>query len=82
MRKRRAKQHIAKEIYKAELPLRLRAARLQAAANRNETQRALKADTMRSELARIQGILNLTPSDQRMIAAHEQLKQHLRELAQ
>ena len=80
--KKRAKQRVAKQVYTAELPLRLRAARLQAAANRNEGQRALKADIMRSELARIQGILNLTPTDQQMKAAQEQLKQHLRDLAQ
>ena len=75
-------RRIAKQVYATELPLRLRAAKLQAVANRNETLRALKADVMRSELARIQGILNLTPSDRHMVAAQEQLKQHLRELAQ
>ena len=82
MKKRRVRQRVAKQVYAAELPLRLRAARLHAAANRNETQQALKADVMRSELARVQGILNLTPSDQHMVAAQEQLKQHLRQLAQ
>ena len=76
------KRRIAKQVYTAELPLRLRAARLQAATKRTATQRALEADIIRSELARIQGILNLTPNDRQMKAAQEQLKQHLRHLAQ
>ena len=65
-----------------ELPVRRREAKLQAAANRNEAMKALKADMLRSELMRLQGILNITPSNRATGAAIDQLKKHLRELAQ
>ena len=65
----------------AELPLRRRAARLQAAANRNEMLRALKADMLRSEMMRIKGMMNLAPGNQQLAAAEDELRKHLRALA-
>ena len=65
----------------AELPLRRRKARLQAAANRNETLRALKADMLRSEMMRIQGMANLAPGNLQLAAAEDELRKHLRALA-
>ena len=65
-----------------ELQLRRRAAKLQAIANRNEAMKALKANIKRSELARLQGIMNIAPNSQSTVAAIEQLKKHLKELAQ
>ena len=65
----------------AELPLRRRAARLQAAANRNEAVRALKADMLRSEMMRIKGMANLAPGNQQLAAAEDELRVHLRKLA-
>ena len=64
----------------AELPLRRRAARLQAAANRNEAVRALKADMLRSEMMRIKGMANLAPGNQQLAAAEDQLRKHLQTL--
>ena len=66
----------------AELPLRRRAARLQATANRNDALRALKADMLRSEMMRIQGMANLAPGNQQLAAAEDELRKHLRALAQ
>ena len=57
-----------------ELQLRRRAAKLQAIANRNEAMKALKANIKRSELARLQGIMNIAPNNQNTVAAIEQLK--------
>ena len=57
-----------------ELQLRRRAAKLQAIANRNEGLKALKANIKRSELARLQGIINIAPNNQRTAQAIEQLK--------
>ena len=57
-----------------ELQLRRRAAKLQAIANRNEGMKALNADFLRSELARLQGIMNIAPGNQHTVAAVEQLK--------
>ena len=65
-----------------ELQLRRRAAKLQAIANRNEGLKALKANIKRSELARLQGIMNIAPNSQSTAQAIEQLKKHLKELAQ
>ena len=65
----------------AELPLRRRVARLQAASNRNESLRALKADMLRSEMMRIQGMANLAPGDHQLAAAEDELRKHLRALA-
>ena len=65
----------------AELPLRRRAARLQAAANRNEAVRALKADMLRSEMMRIKGMANFAPGNQQLAAAEDELRKHLRKLA-
>ena len=65
-----------------ELQLRRRAAKLKAIANRNEGMKALKANIKRSELARLQGIMNIAPNNQSAVAAIEQLKKHLKELAQ
>ena len=65
----------------AELPLRRRVARLQAAANRNDSLRALKADMLRSEMMRIQGMANLAPGNQQLAAAEDELRKHLRKLA-
>ena len=48
----------------------------------NEAMKALKADMLRSELMRLQGILNIKPSNRATGAAIDQLKKHLRELAQ
>ena len=82
MKKQTNKKHaIARRVYQAELPLRRRAAKLQAAANRNETLKALKADGLRSEIARRKGVLNLAPGDRRTAAAIAQLQSHLRNLA-
>ena len=57
-----------------ELQLRRRAAKLQAIANRNEGMKALKSDFLHSELARLQGIINIAPNNQRTAQAIEQLK--------
>ena len=57
-----------------ELQLRRRAAKLQAITNRNEALKALKANVKRSELARLQGIINIAPNNQRTAQAIEQLK--------
>ena len=57
-----------------ELQLRRRAAKLQAIANRNEAMKALKANIKRSELARLQGIMNIAPNSQSTAQAIEQLK--------
>ena len=57
-----------------ELQLRRRAAKLQAITNRNEALKALKANVKRSELARLQGIMNIVPDNQSTVAAVEQLK--------
>ena len=65
----------------AELPLRRRAARLQATANRNDSLRALKADMLRSEMMRIKGMANLAPGNQQLAAAEDELRKHLRALA-
>ena len=65
-----------------ELQLRRRAAKLQAIANRNEALKALKANVKRSDLARLQGIINIAPNNQRTAQAIEQLKKQLKELAQ
>ena len=65
----------------AELPLRRRAARLQAAADRNESLRALKADRLRSEMMRIKGMANLAPGNQQLAAAEDELRMHLQSLA-
>ena len=56
-----------------ELQLRRRAAKLQAIANRNEALKALKANFERSELARLQGIMNIAPNNQSTVAVVEQL---------
>ena len=82
MKKKQHKQRaLARQVYAAELPLRRRAATLQAAANRSETLKALKADGIRSEIARHKGILNLAPGDRHTTAAIDQLSKHLRNLA-
>ena len=60
-----------------ELQLRRRAAKLQAIANRNEALKALKANVKRSELARLQGVTNIAPDNQRTAQAIEQLKKWL-----
>ena len=78
---KRVKRRLAKQVYAVELRVRRRAAKLQAAANRNEAMKALKADMLRSELMRLQGIINITPSNRATGAAIDQLKKHLRELA-
>ena len=65
----------------AELPLRRRAARLQATANRNETLQALKADILRSEMMRIKGMANLAPGNRQLAAAEDELRKHLQALA-
>ena len=57
------------------------AANLQAADNMNETLKALKADGIRSEIARHKGVLNLAPGDRHTTAAIDQLSKHLRNLA-
>ena len=75
------KRALARQVYAAELPLRRRAANLQAAANRNESLNALKADGIRSELARHKGVLHLAPGDRHTTAAIDQLSKHLRNLA-
>ena len=80
--KKKRKATLSKQVYAAELPLRRRAAKLQAVANRNEALNALKADFLRSELARLQGIMNVAPANQQTAAAVDQLRNHLRELAQ
>ena len=72
----------SKQVKAMELPVRRREAKLQAAANRNEAMKALKADMLRSELMRLQGIMNITPSNRATGAAIDQLKKQLRELAQ
>ena len=85
VRKRRPETQrrvLAKQVYNAEMPLRRRAAKLQAIANRNEGMKALTADFLRSELARLKGIMNIAPNNQSTVAATEQLKKHLNELAQ
>ena len=85
VRKRRPETQrrvLAKQVYNAEMPLRRRAAKLQAIANRNEGLKALKANIKRSELARLQGIMNIAPNSQSTAQAIEQLKKHLKELAQ
>ena len=79
---KRVKRRLAKQVYAMELPVRRRAAKLHAAANRNEAMKALKADMLRSELMRLQGIINITPSNRATGAAIDQLKKHLKELAQ
>ena len=78
----KTKRLAARQVYAAELPLRRRAAKLQAIANRNEALKALKADFMRSELARLKGIMNIAPTNRQAAAAVDQLKKHLKELAQ
>ena len=65
----------------AELPLRRRAARLQASADRNESLRALKADMLQSEMMRIKGMANFAPGNQQLAAAEDELRKHLRKLA-
>ena len=80
--KKKRKATLSKQVYAAELPLRRRAAKLQAVANRSEALNALKADFLRSELARLQGIMNIAPANQQTAAAVDQLRNHLRELAQ
>ena len=65
-----------------ELQLRRRAAKLQAIANRNEGMKAFRANFKRSELARLQGIMNIAPNNQRTAQAIEQLQKQLKELAQ
>ena len=75
------KRALARQVYQAELPLRRRAANLQAAADRNETLKALKADGLRSEIARHKGVLQLAPGNRRTAAATTQLQSHLRNLA-
>ena len=80
--RKKRKAPLSKQVYAAELPLRRRAAKLQAVANRNEALNALKADFLRSELARLQGIMNVAPANQQTAAAVDQLRNHLRELAQ
>ena len=77
VRKRRPatrRRALAQQVYNAEMPLRRRAAKLQAIAIRNEGMKALKADFLRSELARLQGIMNIAPNNQNTVAAIEQLK--------
>ena len=74
-------RRMARQVYQAELPLRRRAANLQAAANRNETLKALKADGLRSEIARHKGVLHLAPDNRHTAAAISQLQSHLRNLA-
>ena len=83
MKKKQAntKRALARQVYQAELPLRRRAANLQAAANRNETLKALKADGLRSEIARHKGVLHLAPDNRHTAAAISQLQSHLRNLA-
>ena len=81
MKKKQHKRALARQVYQAELPLRRRAANLQATANRDETLKALKADGLRSEIARHKGILNLAPGDRHTAAAIDQLNKHLRNLA-
>ena len=76
--KKRNEKALAKA---AELPLRRRAARLQASADRNESLRALKADMLRSEMMRIKGMANLAPGNQQLAAAEDELRKHLRALA-
>ena len=77
VRKRRPatqRRVLAQQVYNTEMPLRRRAAKLQAIANRNEGLKALKADFLRSELGRLQGIMNIAPNNQSTVAAVEQLK--------
>ena len=78
MKKKRREEAIVKA---AELPLRRRAARLQAVANRDESLRALKADMLRSEMMRIKGMANFAPGNQQLAAAEDELRKHLRALA-
>ena len=78
MKKKRREEAIVKA---AELPLRRRAARLQAVANRDESLRALKADMLRSEMMRIKGMANLAPGNLQLAAAEDELRKHLRKLA-
>ena len=80
MKKRKLRKEEAL-VKQAELPLRRRAARLQAVANRNETLQALKADMLRSEMMRIKGMRNLAPGNQQLAAAEDEVRKHLRELA-
>ena len=69
------------QVELAELPLRRRAAKVQAAAHRTEALKALKADAMRSNILRLEGVLHLAPSrhHQNEIAI-ERLKEQLRKL--
>ena len=82
-KKKHQKPHraLARQVYTAELPLRQMAVNIQAAANRGEALKALKADGLRSEIARHKGLLNLAPGDRHTTAAIDQLQKHLRNLA-
>ena len=81
MKGKRRKQ-LQRQVEGVELRRRARAAALQGAAHRNEKLRALKAAALRSEMTRLQGYAHLTPGNQHIAAAQDQLKKHLRELAQ